>query len=73
MSIEIIIFQTLEGNIKVDVRLEDETVSLTHADLYELFQKSKSTISEHIKNIFKEIELIGSSVVRKFRTTASEI
>ena len=73
MSGEIIIYQTLEGNIKVDVRLEDETVWLTQADLCELFQKSKSTISEHIKNIFEENELIESSVVRKFRTTASEI
>lgn len=58
--------------IKIDVRLEDETVWLTQAKLCELFQKSKATISEHIKNVFEEGELIESSVVRNFRTTASD-
>ncbi len=49
---EIIIYQNPEGNIKIDVRLEDETVWLTQAQLCSLFQKSKATISEHVKNIF---------------------
>ena len=69
---EIIIYQNPEGNIKIDVRLEDETVWLTQAQICELFQKSKATISEHIKHVFSEGELIESSVVRKFRTTATD-
>jgi len=69
MSSDILIYQNQEGNIKVDVRLEEETVWLTQAQLCELFQKSKATISEHIKNIFEEGELIEKVVVRKFRTT----
>lgn len=69
---EILIYQSTEGNIKVDVRLEDETVWLTQTQLCELFQKSKATISEHIKNIFEEGELVEISVVRKFRTTAPD-
>jgi hypothetical protein len=69
---EIIIYQNKEGNIKIDVRLEDETVWLTQAQLCELFQKSKATISEHIRHIFEEGELEESSVVRNFRTTASD-
>jgi len=51
------------------VRLEDETVWLTQAHLCELFQKSKATISEHIKHVFEEGELNKKVVVRKFRTT----
>jgi hypothetical protein len=66
---EIIIYQNLDGNIKIDVRLEEETVWLTQAQLCELFQKSKATISEHIKNVFEEGELEEKVVVRKFRTT----
>lgn len=69
MDSEILIYQNTEGNIKVDVRLKEETVWLTQAQLCELFQKSKSTISEHIKNIFEEGELIENVVVRKSRTT----
>ena len=66
---EILIYQNHEGNIKIDVRLEDETVWLTQSQICELFQKSKSTISEHIKNVFEEGELNEKVVVRKFRTT----
>ncbi len=69
---EIIIYQNKEGNINIDVRLEDETVWLTQAQLCELFQKSKATISEHISHVFEEGELEESSVVRNFRTTASD-
>ncbi|HEY3372553.1 MAG TPA: RhuM family protein [Prolixibacteraceae bacterium] len=69
---EILIYQNPDGNIKIDVRLEDETVWLTQAQLFELFQKSKATISEHIKNVFEEGELTESSVVRNFRTTAAD-
>jgi hypothetical protein len=69
---EIIIYQNKEGNIRFDVRLEDETVWLTQAQMAELFGKNKRTISEHITNVFKEDELNENSVVRKFRTTASD-
>jgi hypothetical protein len=69
---EILIYQNQEGNIKIDVRLEEETVWLTQAQLCELFQKSKATISEHIKNVFEEAELQENAVVRKFRTTAAD-
>ncbi len=69
---EIIIYQTADNEIRVQTRLQDETVWLTQTNLCELFQKSKATISEHIKNIFKEGELTENSVVRKFRTTADD-
>lgn len=69
---EIIIYQNPDGNIKIDVRLEAETVWLTQAQICELFQKSKATVSEHIKNIFEEGELDELSVVRNFRTTAAD-
>ena len=58
-----------EGNIKIDVRLEEETIWLNQSQLCVLFQKSKATISEHIKNVFQEGELNENSVVRNFRTT----
>ena len=70
MTGELLIYQNSEGNISIDVRLEEETVWLSQAQLCELFQKSKATVSEHIKNIFKEGELIENAVVRNFRTTA---
>ena len=69
MNSEILIYQNSDGNIKIDVRLEEETVWLTQAQLCELFQKSKATISEHIKNVFDEGELDEKVVVRKFRIT----
>ena len=69
---EIVIYQTQDGLTKIDVRMEDETVWLTQAQLCELYQTSKSNISEHIKHIFEEGELDEISVVRKFRTTASD-
>jgi hypothetical protein len=66
---EIIIYQNPDGNIKIDVRLEDETVWLTQLQMAELFGKAKSTINEHIKNLFLEGELDQRVVVRKFRIT----
>src|SRR5207248_611755 len=69
---KILIYQNQEGNIKIDVRLEEETVWLTQAQLCELFQKSKATISEHIKNVFEEGELDASATVRNFRTVQME-
>ena len=69
---EIIIYQTNDGKNKIDVKLEGETVWLTQTQLVELYQSSKSNVSEHIKHIFEEKELEEDSVVRKFRTTASD-
>ncbi len=69
---ELLLYKTEDGQTKIEVRLEDETVWLTQADLIEIFQSSKSNISEHIKHIFDEGELKQNSVVRKFRTTASD-
>lgn len=63
---EIIIYQNTEGNIKIDVRLEEETVWLTQDQMAMLFGKAKSTINEHIKNIYKEKELEESSTLKKF-------
>ena len=69
---EIIIYRTEDGNTKIDVKFQDETVWLTQAQLCELYQTSKSNISEHIKHIFEEGELDEISVVRKFRTTGAD-
>lgn len=72
MNSEILIYQNADGNIKVDVRLEDETVWLSQAQMAQLFGKDKRTVSEHIGNIFKDEELDENSVVRNFRTTAAD-
>ncbi len=72
MNSEILIYQTEDGQTKIQTRLENETVWLTQAQMAELFGKAKSTINEHIKNIFNEGELEESSVVRNFRITASD-
>ncbi|MDR3088714.1 MAG: virulence RhuM family protein [Desulfobulbaceae bacterium] len=69
---EIIIYETDGGIAKVSVRLEGETVWLTNLQLAQLFHCTKSTVSEHIKNIFDSGELMPDSVVRKFRTTAAD-
>jgi len=68
---ELLIYQAPDGRVKIDVRLEDETVWLTQAHMAELFGKNKKTISEHILNIFNEGELDEKAVVRSFRTTAA--
>lgn len=69
---EIVIYQSEDGQVKVDVLFENETVWLTMDQMCLLFGKAKSTISEHIKHIFAEGELQQDSVVRFFRTTASD-
>lgn len=62
---EILIYQNQEGNIKIDVRLEDETIWLTQEQMAVLFGKAKSTINEHILNIYAENELVEETSVRK--------
>ncbi len=69
---EILIYQTEDGLTNITVKMQDETVWLTQQQLAELYQSSKSNVSEHIKHIFEEGELDEESVVRKFRTTASD-
>ena len=69
---KMIIYTSIDGQTRIDVRLEDETLWLTQAQMCELYQTSKSNVSEHIKHIFEEGELEENSVVRKFRTTASD-
>ena len=58
--------------ISLEVRLENDTVWLTQEMMSDLFQRNKSTISRHVKNIFQEKELLEESVVAKFATTASD-
>lgn len=67
-----LIYRSEDGTIKLDVRFEGETVWLTQAMIVELFQSSKSSVSEHIKHIFEEGELTPEAVVRNFRTTAAD-
>ena len=69
---DIIIYKDINGEIKLDVSLENDTVWLSQKQMEMLFDKSKKTISEHIGNIFKEGELEKDAVVRNFRTTASD-
>lgn len=65
-SSEILIYQNPDGKIQIDVRLEDETVWLTQDQMATLFGKAKSTINEHIKNIYDEQELEESATMKKF-------
>ena len=66
---EITLYQNTEGNIKIDVRLEEETVWLTQAQMAELFGKGRTTVTEHIQNVFAEGELDENMVCRNFRHT----
>lgn len=69
---KILIYQTDDGNTKIQVQLDEHTVWLTQADMVELFQSSKANISEHIKHVFEEGELDIGATVRKFRTVRTE-
>jgi hypothetical protein len=68
----LILYQTEDGQTRIEVRLLDETVWLSQAQMAELFNKDKRTISEHIQNIFKEGELTLEGTVRKFRIVQIE-
>ena len=72
MNSEILIYQNREGNVKVDVRLEEETVWLTQDEMAILFGKGRSTIAEHIGNIYEEGELEQNRTCRKFRQVRTE-
>ena len=69
---QIILFQTQGGETKIEVRLSNETVWLTADQMAELFQRNKSTISRHIKNVLESGELQRNSVVAENATTASD-
>lgn len=69
---EILLYQNQDGNIKIDVRLEEETVWLTQAQIALLFGKGRSTITEHIVNVFSEGELEQNRTCRKFRLVQKE-
>ena len=68
---EMLIYRSEDGAIKVDVLFTDETVWLTQAQMAALFGKGRTTITEHISNVFKEGELDKEMVSRKFRHTTS--
>lgn len=72
MSNQIVIFQTDDNKVSIDVRFDEETVWLTLDQMASLFDRDKSTISRHIKNVFDEGELCSDSVVAKYATTASD-
>ncbi|MDR1581154.1 MAG: virulence RhuM family protein [Synergistaceae bacterium] len=69
---DIIIYQTQDGSTKIDVRMENETVWLTQAQMAELFQTTKQNVSLHISNAFKEGEVDALSVVKEYLTTAAD-
>ena len=69
---EIVIYQTDDGLTKINVNMKDETVWLSLEQMAELFQRDKSTISRHIKNVFEDGELVRESTVAKFATVQSE-
>ena len=69
---EVVIYQSEDGLTQIEVKLEAETIWLTQDQLVNLYQSSKSNVSEHIKHIFEEGELNRDSVVRNFRTTATD-
>ncbi|MBX2985667.1 MAG: virulence RhuM family protein [Bacteroidia bacterium] len=69
---DFILYTSLDGEVRVDVFVHNESVWLTQKAMQDLFDRSKSTVSEHISNVFKEGELDENQVVRKFRTTADD-
>ena len=71
-SSELVLYQTEDGSTRVEVRLENETVWLSLNQIADLFQRDKSVISKHIKNVFEEGELKADSVVANFATTAAD-
>ena len=68
----IIIYTTEDGMTKIETTFDEDTVWLSIDQMAELFQRDKSTISRHIKNVFSEGELVRESVVANFATTAAD-
>jgi len=69
---QFLVYEAEDGQVKIDVRLEDETVWLTQQLMADLFQTTKQNIGQHLKNVFLEGELRENSVVKKFFTTAAD-
>jgi len=69
---EVLMYQTEEGQTKIEVKYKDETVWLSLNQMSELFQRDKSVISRHIKNVYEEGELESSSTVANFATVQKE-
>ena len=69
---QILLYQTPDGETRIEVRLQGETVWLNLDQMAELFQRNKSTISRHIKNVFEEGELKKESTVAFFATVQTE-
>ena len=69
---KILIYRNEKGDTKIDVYFEEETIWMTQKALCELYQVSKSSVSEHIANIFQDGELEPEATVRKFRTVQTE-
>jgi len=69
---QIVIYQTPGGHTTIEVKLQDESIWLTQAQIVDLFQSSKANISEHIKHIYSSEELSSAATVRKFRTVQQE-
>jgi len=69
---ELILYQTEDGQTKIEVRLEDETVWLSQQLMTDLFQTTKQNISLHLKNVFEEEELQEERVVKEYLTTAAD-
>jgi len=69
---QIIIYNTEDGETKIEVKMKDETVWLSQKQMAELFDKDVRTVNEHIKNVFLERELAENSVIRKFRIVQKE-
>ena len=72
VSGEVIIYKGENGHSELSVQLENEDVWLTQKQLVELYQTAKSTVSEHVKNIYAEEELLPEATVRKIRTVQKE-
>lgn len=69
---QILLYQTPDGESKIEVKLQDDTVWLSLDQLAELFQRNKSTISRHIKNVLEEGELLADSTIANFATVQNE-
>lgn len=69
---QIEIYQATDGSTQINVQFEQETVWLTQAQMAELFGKGRTTITEHIQNVFSENELVQEATYRKFRQVRTE-
>src|SRR3989338_1953365 len=72
LNSQIIIYKDQNGNVKIDVRFDGNTVWLTQEAIATLYDKGRSTVTEHIQNIFEEGELLQNSVCREFRRTGTD-